>query len=203
MVAIYLREEQRKVGRGFPALDSRRSGLQARSNKQIVSLGELYAHALAIENEAEARYREFATLMADYGNDATAELFGRLAEFEAGHAFQLAKTSAGSEIPFIDPGEYAWLDQGAPVPEARAFIFRMMTPRLALEIALRAENKGKAFFERAHGESRNASVRELAAEFVRDEQSHIEWVTDALAQLPRPFRPDEELLGDPTMEQQM
>jgi rubrerythrin len=203
MDAMHLHAEQRKIGPGFPVLDPRKAAPKARSNKEIVSIGVLYAHALAIENEAAVGYREFAAVMADCGNDTTAELFLRLAEFEAEHAFHLAKKSLGIEIPVIDSGEYAWLDSGAPVPEARAFIFRMMTPRLALEIALRAEKQAKAFFERVRVASSNASVRKLAADFVRDEQSHIDWVTDALARLPRPFRPDEELLGDPTIEQQV
>jgi rubrerythrin len=175
----------------------------SKARSSIASLGVLYAHALAIEHEAEARYREFAILMADYGNDATAELFSRLAEFEAKHAFELTKRSMGIEIPVIDSGEYAWLDYGAPLPEAHAFIFRMMTPRLALEIALRAEKQSKAFFERVRAESRHAGVRALAAEFARDEESHVEWVSNALAQLPKPFPSDEELVGDPTIEQQL
>ena len=195
MDAVHLHEEQLKIGPGYLALDRRKAAPKARSNKEIVSLGVLYAHALAIEYEAAARYREFAAVMADYGNDTTAELFLRLAEFEAEHGFHLAKKSMGVEIPRIDPGEYAWLDSGTPVPEARAFIFRMMTPRLALEIALRAEEQAKAFFERVQVASSNASVRKLAAKFVRDEQSHIDWVADALARLPMPFRPDEELLS--------
>ncbi|MBI4289848.1 MAG: ferritin family protein [Betaproteobacteria bacterium] len=203
MDAAHVHHGQPSIGRSFPALHPKQAATKAHSGNQIASLGAMYAHALAIEHEAEARYREFAILMADYGNDATAELFGRLAEFEAKHAFELTKRSVGIEIPVIEPGEYAWLDDGAPLPEARAFIFRMMTPRLALEIALRAEKQSKAFFERVRAESRNAGVRALAAEFARDEESHIAWVADALAQLPKPFRWDEEFLGDPTSEQQL
>ncbi|MBI2958819.1 MAG: ferritin family protein [Betaproteobacteria bacterium] len=169
---------------------------------QIGSLGALYAYALAIEHEAEARYRDFARHMADCGNDSLAELFGRLAEFESGHAARVAEKSLGIEIPFIAPDEYAWLECGPPAPEARAFIFRMMTPRLALEIALRAEKQAKAFFERVNAESRNARLRALAADFARDEPSHIASIADALARLPRPFADDEEQGGDPTIEQQ-
>jgi len=200
MVATHFHEGQGKICQGFPNLHLAKATSTAGSSKQIVSRGELYARALAIEHEAEARYREFATFMADYGKDAIAELFGRLAEFEAEHALQVAKKSVGVEIPVIDPCDYAWLDNGAPVPEARAFIFRMMTPRLALEIALRAEQRAKQFFERVCAESRDARVQELAAEFARDEESHIDWVTDALAQLPGSFRPYDQALGDPPIE---
>jgi rubrerythrin len=174
-----------------------------RSRKRIRSLGTLYSHALAIEHEAEARYRELAGHMADAGNDAVADLFLRLARFEGEHAYHLAKKSLGLEIPLLAPGEYAWLDCGAPVPEARALIYRMMTPRMALEIALRAEERAKAFFEQVLAESRNATIRALAAEFVLEEESHIAWVENALTHLPRPFQPSEEQPGDPTIEQRI
>ena len=200
---VFAHREQRKTSRSFPAQNRSEAVPEARASKRISSPGVLYAHALAMEYEAEARYREFATVMADYGNDTTAELFLRLAEFEAKHTFQLARTSVGIEIPNIDPDEYAWFGKGASVPEVRAFVFRMMTPRLALEIALRAETQAKAFFERVQAESGDAGVRKLAAEFVLDEQSHIDWVNDALAHLPRPFCADEKRPGDPTIEQRV
>lgn len=203
MDAMDLDAGQRNIRQDFPVPHRRNAAQKVRSRKQIVSLGVLYAHALAIEYEAEARYREFATLMVDYGNDTTAELFLRLAEFELEHAVHLTKRSLGIEIPIIDPSEYAWLDSGAPVPEARAFIFSMMTPRLALEIALRAEELAKAFFERVRAESRDAGIRELAAEFALDEEAHVAWVKDALARLPQPLQPSEEQPGDPTIEQRM
>lgn len=176
---------------------------RAGSRRKIGSLGVLYAHALAIEHEAEARYRELAAHMADTGNDRVAELFARLAEFEAEHSFHLAKKSLGIDIPLLAPGEYAWLDRGAPVPDARAFVYRMMTPRMALEMALRAEERAKAFFEQVGAESRNAGIRQLAAEFALDEESHVAWVKDALARLPQPFQPREEQPGDPTIEQRV
>ena len=135
--------------------------------KKIGSLGVLYAHALAIEHEAEARYRELANHMADVGNDVLLNLFRQLAQFEGEHAFRLAKKSVGVEIPLLAPGEYAWVDCGAHVPEAR-----------------------------------NAALRELAAEFAAEEESHVAWVKDALARLPQPYQPSEDRPGDPGIEQQ-
>ena len=175
----------------------------AGSRTQIVSLGVLYAHALAIDYEAEARYRDFAAHMTDYGNDATAALFLRLAEVAAKHASDLAKKCAGLEIPLLVRDEYAWLDCGAPVPEARAFVYCMMTPRLALHIALLAEERGKAYFDHVRIESRHADVRNLAAEFARDKLKQVAWLEDALACLPEPFRPTEHEPGDPAIEQQL
>ena len=174
-----------------------RTGLRRR----IASVSALYAHAMMIEQEAVERYREFAAYMAEYGNDAVANLFGKLAEFEAEHAFHLAKRTAGMALPKLARG--AWLENGAPVPEAHAFVMRMLTPRLALEIALRAEERAKAFFDRVLEEASDAGIREVARDMARDKQSHIDRVREELARVPLPFRPSEEQPGDPTIPQQL
>lgn len=176
-----------------------RAGLR----KRIGSVGALYAHALLIEHEAVARYREFALNMSEHGNDEVAALFQQLAEFEAEHAFHLAKKTAGMSLPNLAGGEYAWLDRDAPVPEAHAFVYRMLTPRMALEIALRAEERAKAFFDGVLVESNDAGIRELALTMARDEEAHVAWVREALGQVPQPYVPSEDFPGDPTIPQQV
>jgi rubrerythrin len=177
--------------------------LKAGPGKRIGSVSLLYAHALLIEQEAAERYREFASNMAEHGNDTLAELFEQLAEFEGEHAYHLAKKAAGMTLPKLAAGEHAWLDREAPVPEAHAFVYRMLTPRLALEIALRAEERAKVFFEKVLADASDAGIREVALDMARDEQAHIAWVNEALARVPRPYRPSEERPGDPTIPQQL
>ena len=65
----------------------------------IRSANELYAHAIVIEREAAERYSELAVRMADLGNEAVAELFGRLAGFEAEHLETLLRRTDGVEVP--------------------------------------------------------------------------------------------------------
>lgn len=173
------------------------------SKRRVGSVSALYAHAVMIEQEAVERYREFAAHMAEFGNDAVASLFGKLAEFEAEHAFHLAKRTAGMTLPKLAHGDHDWIENDAPVPEAHAFVLRMLTPRLALEIALRAEERAKAFFDRVLEETSDAGIREVALDMARDEQSHIDWVSEELARVPMPYRPSEEQPGDPTIPQQL
>jgi len=175
------------------------TGLRSR----IGSVGALYAHALLIEHEAVERYREFALSMAEHGNDELATLFKQLAECEAEDAFHLAKKTAGMSLPRLAAREHAWLDQDAPVPEAHAFIYRMLTPRMALEIALRAEECAKAFFDRVLSESDDAGILEVALEMAHNEELHIAWVNEALTRVPHPYRASEGMLGDPTIPQQL
>lgn len=194
------RSDERPAAKG---LQQPKATPKAGLRKRIGSVGQLYAHALLIEREATERYREFASHMAEHGNETLAELFEQLAVFEGEHAYHLAKKTAGMTLPKLAAGEHAWLDQEAPVPEAHAFVYRMLTPRLALEIALRAEERAKAFFEKVLAEASNAGIREVALDMARDEQAHIAWVNEALARLPQPYRPSEERPGDPTIPQQV
>ena len=176
--------------------------------KQAVSSGHgvgpasvPHSHALAIAHEATARYREFAAHMADHGHDELADLFSRLFELKAEHAYRLSEVvpRVGASNPAAD--DYAWLCSGSLLPETRDFIFRMLTPRHALEIAVRAEQRAQAFFERMLVTSEDAADRELAMEFGRDEKSNIAWLQDALKRVPEPFRASEECPGDPATPQ--
>lgn len=203
MAAIHPHFERSEARAAAGGLQQQKATAKAGLRKRIGSVGSLYAHALLIEQEAAERYREFASHMAEHGNDTLAELFEKLAVFEGEHAYRLAKRTAGMTLPNLAAGEHAWLDQEAPVPEAHAFVYRLLTPRLALEIALRAEERAKAFFEKVIAEAGDAGIREVALDMARDEQAHVAWVNEALARMPRLYRPSEEQPGDPTIPQQL
>jgi rubrerythrin len=170
---------------------------------RVGSVGALYAHVMMIEREAVVRYREFAAHMDEHGNDTVADLFRSLARFGTEHAYHLAQKTAGMALPKFAAGEYSWLDEEAPVPEAHAFVLRILTPRLALEIALRAEERAKAFFDQVIDETDDAGIRAVALDMAREEQAHIVWVNEALARVPMPYQPSEAQPGDPTIPQQL
>ena len=203
MAAIHPRGHQNKARPGAQVIGKEKEALREGLRRRVGSVSALYAHAMVIEHEAVVRYREFAAHMTEHGNDTVAELFRNLAEFGTEHAYHLAKKTAGMALPKLAAGEYSWLDQEAPVPKAHAFVLRMLTPRLALEIALRAEERAKAFFDKVIDESGDAGIREVALDMARDEQAHIAWVNEALARVPKPYQPTEEQPGDPTIPQQL
>lgn len=157
------------------------------ATRTIESVGDFYAHALAIEREAVTRYREFAQHMADHGNEATASLFTTLANVEGEHTAALERRAAGISVPQLQSWEYSWLDDGPPETVSHELIFHLMTPYHALHIALLAEQRAKAFFEHIRATSADAQVRHLAEEFMREEDEHIEWVNKALARTPKPI----------------
>lgn len=201
MSVIHTEQARHEIHPVSRSLHREKQAVKRKSGNGIGSIGALYVHALAIAQEATARYGEFAAHAADHGNDAVADLFSWLAELEAEHAFHLAEVAEGMVSPKLAPAEYAWLHSGPPLPEAHEFILRMMTPREALEIAVRAEERANAFFERMFAESDDAGVRELAIDLGRDQESHIALLQDALARVPEPFRPSEDCPGDPATPQ--
>ena len=147
----------------------------------------LYAHAIAIEHEAVARYSEFAERMADLGNDAAAEVFATLAQMETEHLEELNKRTGGLALPALADGEYSWLDSAAPETAARELVFRLMTPRHALEIALAGEKRAAAFFEHVMLTADDPMLRALASEMATDEGDHIVMLEKLLERTPSPI----------------
>jgi len=152
----------------------------------IESAAELYVHAMAIEREAAARYGEFATRMADQGNEELARVFGRLAAFESEHLKALQRRTDGVALPRL-AADYRWLDAGAPETAAHDLIFRLMTPRQALAIALQAEKRARAFFQHVQREAGDPALRALAKEMAAEEAEHMGLLERTLARAHDPF----------------
>jgi rubrerythrin len=140
--------------------------------KRVASAAELYAHAIAIEREADERYAECAERMEDLGNPAVEVL--------------LARTS-GVALPALAAHEYRWLDAGAPETAARELVFRFMTPRQALSIALRAARRAQAFFEHVLMTAADPALRALAREMAAEEAEHSEVLERILEKVSKPL----------------
>jgi len=154
--------------------------------RTINSPGELYAHAIALEREAAERYAEFARRMDDLGNAAAAEVFTTLARLEEEHLQTLLERTQGVRVPEVLDEQYAWLDTGAPETTARELVFRLLTARQALDIALRAERRAQTFFEKVMLTADDPALRALAREMAAEEGEHIGLVEQLLDQTRQP-----------------
>ena len=150
----------------------------------VRSAPELYAHAIAIEREATERYGELASRMKELGNPAVAELFGKLGAMEAEHLQTLERRTDGVPIPPLRLDQYRWLDAGAPETAARELVYRLMTPRAALQIALEAEKRAQAFFEYVYGAAADPALHALAKEMALEEKEHVAMVERLLESTP-------------------
>jgi rubrerythrin len=164
----------------------RGAGPTVKNMKVIESPAELYAHAIAIESEAAARYGEFAERMDDEGRQALAEVFGMLAMVEAEHLQALLARTEGIALPEIDAGRYRWLDADAPETPARELIYRLMTPRHALAIALHAEQRAQAFFDHVFWTASDPALRALAREMAAEEREHVAMIDKMLGETVEP-----------------
>ena len=152
----------------------------------ISSAHELYAHAIAIEREAADRYSELAQRMSDLGNEDVAALFVTLGAVEAEHLRTLERRTKGVPIPELRLDQYRWLDAGAPETAAREFVYRFMTPRAALGIALAAEKRALAFFEHVFRTANDPALHGLAQEMAMEEREHVAMVERLLERTPDP-----------------
>ena len=155
--------------------------------RPIKNSAELYAHAIAIEREAAARYLEFAERMSDLGNEAVAQIFGTLATLEAEHLVELLERTADMALPEHAGSDYRWLSGSAPETVDRELVFRLMSPHQALEIALLAEKRAAAFFETVVLTADDAMLRALACEMAADEADHIAMLEKLLESTPSPL----------------
>jgi rubrerythrin len=162
------------------------------SAKPIGNLAECYANALAIEREAAARSAQFADYLEDHGEQATADLFRKLARFEQQHVAELERRTAGMPLPTLRAWEFSWLDNAPAEQVDHEFIFHLMTPHDALKIALGAEKRAQALYEQAIASSEDAEVKRLARELAGEELEHIAWLEDGLKKVPRPLTTEDD-----------
>ena len=89
-------------------------------------------------------------------------------------------------LPALDE-RYRWLDAGVPQPEAHDLVFRLLTPRQALGIAIAAERRARDFFAGVQRHADDPALRALAREMAADEDSHIALLEHAMARAHDPF----------------
>lgn len=138
--------------------------------------------AVFVEDEAKERYEEFAEQMEVHHTAEAAGFFRFMVKNEAKHGEQLAvrRKELFGDAPTRMSRSMLWEVEAPEYDKVRAF----MTPMQALEVALEAEHKAKAFFEEALKHVGNAEVKELFAELEEEEEEHIALVKREMAKLP-------------------
>lgn len=148
-----------------------------------------YSDALAIELEASSRYRALAREMTASDNPRTAELFLKLAQFEAGHADKLRELAAAAKLSTRARSRILAQEAGRTEVPNYQFLYRRVPPQHALLMALEAERRAKSFFEQIRRSTADPEIKKLAAQFAREETLHIAWIEEALLIEPQPVNP--------------
>jgi rubrerythrin len=166
----------------------------------IRSTVALYAHALAIEREAAARYADLARLMIERGNGPLGALFAHLAAREMQHAKSIAARTQGLDLPLLKSWQYGWSGAGPPEGVARELASRFATPHDALKVGLEAEQRARDFYEQVFATATDLDVKLLAAALAQEEAQHVEWLERALATTPDPRIDWEHFVAGPSGE---
>ncbi len=147
-----------------------------------LSLQDALDLAILIEEEAQERYLEFTRQMELHHTEEAAAFFRHMAENERKHGEQLAarRTDLFKNAPRRVTRDMLWDVEAPEYDEARAF----MTPRQAMQTALRAEEKAHAFFVAALPRLTDRKVKALFEELRDEEVQHQELVKKELAKLP-------------------
>ena len=147
--------------------------------------------AVLIEEEAKERYEEFTDQMVSHRTPEAARFFRFMAANEEKHRCALAarRSQLFGDAPASVTRAMLFDVEAPDYDEVRVF----MSVRVALEAALRAEQKAHAFFDRALQVIRAPDVRALFAELRAEELLHQELVQRELEKLPpdSAFRPED------------
>lgn len=134
------------------------------------STAELLAIAHAMEMEAARRYGELAARMRLRSDGRLAELFSFLSGIERKHAGRIDEQSLQMTGHSPDAAQIRWdLPENFDEEEASS---RLLTPYLALAIAVRNEERAFAFYCYVAAEAARDDIRVLAEELAKDELTH-------------------------------
>jgi len=147
-----------------------------------IGLQEALDLAVLIEEEARVRYLELADQMIKHDTKEPARFFQFMAGNELKHRDQLMEQRERlfAGVPVAVTLEDLYDVEAPDYDEVRAF----MTPREALQVALRAEEKAEAFFTAALREVRDTAVKELFTELRDEETEHRRLVFQQLTKTP-------------------
>jgi len=152
----------------------------------MVSVDELLACALAIEQEAAERYAELADQMEVHNNREVAELFHKLATIEAKHIANVKTMSEGRKLPPISLWDSPWEDAESPEALTHDEVHYLMTPYHALSLALVGERRAASFFARMAENAQDVEVRRMALRLRDEEQQHVSLMEEWLGRYPAP-----------------
>jgi len=156
----------------------------------IETLGELFVHALELENESAERYHQLARTMEIHHNQEIAALFERLAVIGERHARTVEERAKGLVLPELAPWEFKWACPDSPETHCLELDadYLMDAPR-ALEIALHNEIRGRDFYAQVAMSSSSQGVRKAAREMAEEEDEHVSLLEDWLTRETRARQP--------------
>jgi rubrerythrin/ferredoxin len=141
---------------------------------QVHTMDEFLNYAVMIEEDAAVHFEQLADAMQACGNADVSALFRQLGGYSRLHLAEAKAKCARLDVLVSLPSSSAWPDNATP-ERTTLWAGDVDLSRLgALKAALQGERRGYEFYYAIAGTTKDADIRALAREFVREENEHVE-----------------------------
>ena len=140
----------------------------------IETADQFLSYAVMVEEDAAVHFEQLAAAMQAVGNAEVASLFGQLAGYSRLHLAEAKAKATTIQAALELPARTAWPDQETPERTALWAGDPTLSRLDALKAALYGERRGYEFYYAVAGTTKDARIRSLAKEFVREESEHVE-----------------------------
>jgi len=153
---------------------------------KVSSLADLLAIAWQIEADAVERYIMLAEQMETHNNAELAHIFRDLARAEGIHRDEIRQQAGDLDVEAHARKVAKWKKGDSPEEADLGEAHYMMTPWHALQMALTGEKQALAYFQHVVESTKDAKIKEMAAEFVEEEAEHVNLCYRLLKKYPKP-----------------
>ena len=141
---------------------------------EIKTLDEFLSYAVKVEEDAAVHFEHLADAMQACGNRDVAELFRQLAGYSRRHLEEARRKCIEHHAVLHLPPSSAWPDNQTPEMTTLWAGDPSLSRLGALKAALQGEQRGFEFYYGVAETTKDAQIRAVAKEFVREEAEHVE-----------------------------
>lgn len=141
---------------------------------EMQTLDQFLSYAVKVEEDAAVHFDELAAAMRTHGNLDVALLFSQLAGYSRMHLAEARGRCVKYDLNVELPSSTAWPDNATPERTALWAGDAALTRLDALKAALQGERRGYEFYYAISIAAKDAEIRAVAKEFVREESEHVQ-----------------------------
>jgi len=149
---------------------------------QVRTMDEFLSYAVKVEEDAAVHFEELAVAMKTCGNTDVATLFTQLGSYSRLHLAEAQAKCKRRDVTVTLPPSSAWPDNATPEKTTLWAADPLLSRLDALKVALQGERRGFEFYYAIANTTKDADIRSVAKEFVREENEHVEKLKQWIAQ---------------------
>jgi len=140
----------------------------------IKTLDQFLSYAVKVEEDAAVHFEELSKAMKDCGNEDVAALFAQLGGYSRMHLEEAKAKCVKYQADVSLPSSTAWPDNSTPEKTSLWEGDPSLKRLDALKAALQGERRGYEFYYAIAHTTKDAEVKKVAMEFVKEEAEHVQ-----------------------------